>query len=334
MILSKTIRLFLESIGRSEETEFYLRKFQDHASPYFALVIPDAQTLAESVEVLAFDLEFLLTLGLKPALVVPVAADTKELRAAFPDGLSVLAADDPAELVPAQSGRVQFLRARGQLHTISDEPIFFHYTERDNPAPVHAEDTAMAERAEALLAARPGTHISISSPLDLLREMFPVRGAGTMVRRGSTIHTFDAASEVDHERLLALLLDSFGRPLTDPSVLDPVSVWHIESGYHGAALLEDHAAGKYLSKFAVMTYARGEGLAGELWSELKQYPALFWRARPNNPINPWYLRQSDGHQNTREWIVFWRGIASGHLEDIIDVCTARPAEFVPVAKEN
>jgi len=328
MILSKTIQLFLESIGRSEETDFYLRKFQDHASPYFALVVPDAQTLAGSLEVLAFDLEFLLTLGLKPALVVPVDHDTEALRRAMPEGLAVLAADDPAELVPAQSARVQFLRARGQLHTAAGQPIFFHYTERENPEPLHPEDEAMAERAAALLAARPGTHISISSPLDLLREMFTVRGAGTMVRRGSTIRTFDDVAEVDQERLLALLLDSFGRPLSSPAVLDSISVWHIEDGYHGAALLEDHAAGKYLSKFAVMTQARGEGLAGELWSELKQYPSLFWRARPANPINPWYLRQSDGHQRTEDWIVFWRGIASADLADIIHACTSRPAEFV------
>lgn len=328
MILSKTIRLFLESIGRSEETDFYLRKFQAQDSPHFALIVPDARVLVESGEVLVFDLEFLLTLGLRPALVVPPESSPPPGLADL-DDLTVIQAEEVAELVPGQSKRVQFLRARGGLHDDRDELVPYHYTERNNTRPLHPEDEAMAAQATALLQARPGTHISISSPLDLLREMFTVRGAGTMVRRGSSILSFTQRAEVDHERLHTLLVESFGRPLRDPAILNAMSAWHIEAGYHGAALLEDHPAGKYLSKFAVMTTARGEGLAGELWSELRTYPKLFWRARPSNPINPWYLRQSDGHQRTDHWIVFWRGIEAGHLEDIIRACEARPSDFQP-----
>jgi hypothetical protein len=70
MLLNKTIRLFLDSIGRREEYEFYLNKFQSAGTACFALLVPDLESLDQGAEAFAFDLHFLLRLGLKPAVVL------------------------------------------------------------------------------------------------------------------------------------------------------------------------------------------------------------------------------------------------------------------------
>ena len=47
--------------------------------------------------------------------------------------------------------------------------------------------------------------ISVTSPLNLLRELFTVKGAGTMLRRGSRILQFPGLQQVDRARLGGLL---------------------------------------------------------------------------------------------------------------------------------
>ena len=65
----------------------------------------------------------------------------------------------------------------------------------------------------------------------------------------------------------------------------------------------------YLSKFAVDRQAQGEGIGSDLWSVLvRNHPTFFWRARPTNPITPWYAKQCDGLARFPEWHVFWRGL--------------------------
>ena len=43
MLISKTLRLFLESIGRRDEYEFYLNKFQSDEAACFGILCPDAE---------------------------------------------------------------------------------------------------------------------------------------------------------------------------------------------------------------------------------------------------------------------------------------------------
>ena len=133
---------------------------------------------------------------------------------------------------------------------------------------------------------------------------------------------------IDRPRLAQLLEDSFRRPLRHPEKLAGSEVF-IEENYRGAALLERHDAGFYLSKFAVGTQARGEGLANELWEEVcTGHPRLFWRARVGNPINHWYERQAEGHHRAGDWRIFWRGIPYEELTAIIAYSLSRPDDFV------
>ncbi len=342
MLLNKTIRLFLDSIGRREEYEFYLNKFQSAGTDCFALLVPDLESLEQGAEALAFDLRFLLQLGLKPAVVLCGADAETEWnllkdnplfeRTVFPKlgrrkaGIPVFVEEkfqcleSLLQKVPAIGRRVHFIRAGGGL---SAE---YYYVQKPS-VELQPEDRALVEAAAALLTARPGTHISVTSPINLLEEIFTVKGAGTVFRRGSTILSGRAP---DSDRLLALLEESFGKkPKAD--VLAKVTQLYFEENYRGAALLEDHPEGLYLSKFAVGSEARGEGLAQELWDEVcKNHPAFFWRSRKGNPINQWYDRQADGRHTAGDWLIFWRGMDAAAIPGLITFCLSRPADFVAV----
>ena len=340
MLLNKTIRLFLDSIGRREEYEFYLNKFQSAGTDCFALLVPDLESLEQGAEALAFDLKFLLKLGLRPAVVL-CGSDTAAKWALLKDnplfeltefpsigkrkaGIPVFIEEkfQPLESllqkVPTIGKRVHFIRAGGGLSTE------YVYVQRPS-ADLSPEDKALTDTAAALLEARPGTHISITSPINLLKEIFTVKGAGTVFRRGSTILS---GGNPDSERLLALLEESFGKK-PKPDALKAVTKIYFEENYRGAALLEKQPEGLYLSKFAVGPEARGEGLAQELWDEVcKNHPAFFWRSRKGNSINRWYDRHADGHHTTGDWIVFWRGMKAETLPGLIAFCENRQPDFV------
>ncbi len=369
MLLSTTLRLFLDGIGRREEYEFYLQKFHSEPGQSFAAVMPDLASLEQSADLMVFDLNFLLRLELVPLVVLAgphTDAMAAQMTEAAPDALRVEADQGPnwkdavvamlrqsraesriavlnggsrdpggliAALAPEVLHRLHVLRARGGLRDRSGRLIAYHWLRGRNDRPVSPDDAPTLQFVEACLNDCPSLHISIASPLDLLREMFTVKGRGTIVRPGSTIEHHSGLKGVDVSRLNALLAEAFGRPLARPETLADSSDIYLESRYRGAALLERHPAGYYLSKFAVGTEARGEGLAQEIWSTIcAAHPALFWRARPDNPINGWYARQADGMHRDQPWTVFWRGVAIEHIPSILEYCRTRPADFVPAAK--
>ena len=340
MLLNKTIRLFLDSIGRREEYEFYLNKFQSAGADCFALLVPDMESIDQGAEALAFDLHFLIKLGLKPAVVLCDAdAEAKWNllkdnplfeRTVFPKlgrrktSVPVFVEENVQTLesllqkVPTIGKRVHFIRAAGGMS------VDYYYTQKPVMT-LSPEDKTLADTAAALLEARPGTHISVTAPMNLLEEIFTVKGAGTVFRRGSIILS---GGTPDPDRLLALLQESFGKKPKE-GILAAVAQIYYEENYRGAALLERHPEGLYLSKFAVGSEARGEGLAQELWDEVcKNNPSFFWRSRKGNPINQWYDRHADGRHTAGDWVVFWRGMDATSIPGLISFCSARPADFI------
>jgi hypothetical protein len=340
MLLNKTIRLFLDSIGRRDEYEFYLNKFQSAGTDCFALLVPDLESLEQGAEALAFDLKFLLQLGLRPAVVL-CGADASAKWTLLQDNplfeLSVFPSigtgrgtipvfvegrlqplESLLQKVPTIGRRVHFIRPGGGFST---EYIYVQKL----PATLSSDERALAETAAALLDARPGIHLSVTSPINLLKEIFTVKGAGTVFRRGSAILSGTTA---DSGRLIALLEESFKRtPKAD--VLSAVTQVYFEENYRGAVLLEQQPEGLYLSKFAVGPEARGEGLAQELWDDVcKDHSAFFWRSRKSNPVNQWYDRHADGRHTSGDWVIFWRGIDASAIPGIIAFCVVRPADFV------
>ncbi|MCA9643731.1 MAG: hypothetical protein KC492_23725, partial [Myxococcales bacterium] len=72
---------------------------------------------------------------------------------------------------------------------------------------------ALLGRLAPLAEANPKLQVSVASPLGLLKELFTVRGAGTLVKRGAQIQRFDTYQGLERERLSALLESAFHKRL-------------------------------------------------------------------------------------------------------------------------
>lgn len=170
--------------------------------------------------------------------------------------------------------------------------------------------------------------VSVTSPINLLRELFTVKGAGTMLRKGVRIERHSDYARLDQERLLALIASSFGKtPI--PTLLErEVRSIYLEEAYRGAAMVMDSPLGPYLSKFAVTREAQGEGIGQDIWNALSaDCPTLFWRSRRDNPICAWYERQCQGRFDSGPWTVYFRGLTSAQVPMAIDFALAQPLDF-------
>ena len=186
---------------------------------------------------------------------------------------------------------------------------------------------------DLLQALPPSSSVSITRPSELARELFTHRGSGTLVRRGERILCATAWDQLDLDRLRGLIESAFGRRLTPDyfDVTHPYRVYVTEH-YRAALVLtcEDigpEAGVPHLDKFAVSEDAQGEGLGRATWNAMRaDVGQLFWRSRPDNPVNDFYFEQSDGCLKGERWHVFWYGLDG--IEDAsaaVAHCRARAA---------
>jgi len=198
------------------------------------------------------------------------------------------------------------------------------------------KERAIVAQAARLVASSPAARlaVTITSPLNLLRELFTVKGAGTLLRRGAAIRRFDGYAGVDVARLRALVASSFGREPVADFFERPVLRVYVEEQYRGCAILADSPHGPYLTKFATDREARGEGIARDLWDAFAaDYGSVFWRARSANPVNEWYTRLADGLVKTPAWWVFWRGVDVARVPELVAWTLARPVDLPPPAPD-
>jgi ribosomal protein S18 acetylase RimI-like enzyme len=193
------------------------------------------------------------------------------------------------------------------------------------------EDAELFERVQALLGESRAERllVSITSPLDLLRELFTVKGAGTLIKRGSAICRASTYGEVDPARLGALIRASFGHELKPEFVeIEPRAIF-VEQDYRAAAILHDTPVAPYLTKLAVDPLARGEGLGRDLWQFVaREFPTMFWRTRAENPIGAWYAGVCDGLVRLPRWHVFWRGIEPARVPAVVEYALSLDDDFV------
>ena len=367
MVLNDTIRLLLDGIGRSDEYEFYLRKFQSDTSAAFSVFVPDCETLAEAAAVLCANLHFLLKLELSPALLLsgprrawmmerlfaePGVRDLAEvvnlglpspeeadlLRGAALSvrrgGRFLLIVVDDTLLSALQrvcsvlSRRLLFLRTKGLLEDKEGTGISL-YRIRKNEPPLGPGGEGLRSLALGLYDGTMASHVAVAAPSVMLKEIFTVKGAGTILRPGSTILRFQGREGVDEVRLRLLLRESFGREPARKDLILPGGEVYLEDNYRAAIVLEPHRAGFYLSKFSVGVQARGEGTAQELWEAVvTDHPRLFWRARLANPIARWYNKIAEGRHYADGWFVFWRGVEPEDIPELIRFCLARGDDFL------
>lgn len=337
---SDLVLRFLRSIGRPAEAELYLELFRAEAAERFALIEVDPALQGLAHEALAVDLHFLAELGLTPVL----ALASREQAVAMREGLApavravIVPPEDAAVVaraggvalveIPAPTADRDFL---AELATAlvtrkvvllgprpglgpdagQDVSLIDITTELDDLLPVLPGDEAdVLRRVARLIDAVPHSlSVAVTSPLALLLELFTVRGAGTLIRRGARVKRYERIEDLDRARLAELIESAFGRPLTNGFLERKLARVYVADEYRGAAILIEAEPASYLSKFAVDTRARGEGIGRDLWRAIERdYAAFFWRSRPSNPITPWYQQQCSGMARIPGWYVFWRGL--------------------------
>jgi len=197
------------------------------------------------------------------------------------------------------------------------------------------KEAAILEYARRLCddPALPSFTVAVTSPLNLLRELFTVKGAGTLLRRGARIVRHEGWDGVDVLRVRDLLASSFGRTPTDEFFSRTPGRVYLEEEYRGCAILLDTPLGAYLTKFAVSAEAQGEGIARDLWDALVvDTPVVFWRARRGNPIVEWYVKLCDGLVRLPDWTVFWKGLDPGSIPAAIDWAVRQPVDLPRLAE--
>ncbi len=181
---------------------------------------------------------------------------------------------------------------------------------------------------DLLMQLPPASSVSITRPDQLAKELFTHRGSGTLVRRGEKIRRLRHWDKLDLTRLRALLESGFGRRLAADYFerTTPYRVY-VSEHYRAALLLTSENGIPHLDKFAVSDDAQGEGLGRAAWQVMRaENPQLFWRARPNNPINEFYFAESDGCIKGERWNVFWYGLQTfADVQYAVEHCRARPA---------
>lgn len=200
------------------------------------------------------------------------------------------------------------------------------------PRALPADDAELLEHLQALLARPDCSHAvaSVTSPLNLLRELFTVKGAGTLVKRGTSIERHSSYAALDTARLTALLESSFGRPLSPTFLAEQPLAVYLEENYRAAAIIAPSKIAPYLTKFAVDRVAQGEGMGRDLWEAIaRDHRSLFWRARVENPIASWYASLCDGMMRIGSWTVYWRGIEPSKVPLLVEEAQARPEDFSP-----
>ncbi|KAM4691661.1 N-acetylglutamate synthase, mitochondrial [Rhinophrynus dorsalis] len=156
----------------------------------------------------------------------------------------------------------------------------------------------------------------ITSARTLLSELFSNKGSGTLFMNAERLLRFDTLQDVDTERLVSLVNRSFQKNLREDyikSVESRLNSVYLSEGYNAAAIITTEpvlGGTPYLDKFVVSSGRQGQGSGQMLWECVRQdLKTLFWRSRANNPINPWYFKNSDGSFSNKQWIFFWLGLA-------------------------
>lgn len=381
---------FLQSVGRAEDAEFYLRLFQKVPKRSFACIAAESDVLEQALGSLSESLRFLSQLELFPVFAVGLlgpdpgrAWDLLERLRLEGTPASYVDASTPGllDLVETQlnlrrtvvlefhnagstedfellsrllihlgTRKFVLLRAAGGLgpkqagllglsrsHQLpTDENGISVINLRTDLGPLRAtgklspEEARVLSRLEGLHERTPALLTNVTSPFNLLRELFTVRGAGTLVKTGSAVQQYESYAALDYARLERLLEETFGRELrSNFAARAPLRVY-VEASYRGAAIVYsgiNRAA--YLTKFAVDRRAQGEGIGRDLWEALlRDFPVLYWRARTANPISSWYATQCDGMHQVGAWRVFWRGIRPREIPSAIADALGREQDLI------
>lgn len=234
-----------------------------------------------------------------------------------------------------RTAKIIFLRRSGGIRYLEDERLLsivnlrFDLAELMKTKQVHETDLEFVKNCDKIV--RKCDHkiyISLVSPNNLLRELFTVKGAGTLVQLGSEIKHHQSWDNIDPRSLKRLLEMSFERKVDEGFFNGDIEHFYLEENYMGAALLKDYQGMSYLSKFAVGTEARGLGIGRDLWEEItRNHKKIFWRSNSDKFITRWYMKQCDGMHKDGKWTVFWKGIEQSEITAAVSYALSQGEDF-------
>ncbi|TGM36818.1 acetylglutamate kinase [Leptospira biflexa] len=216
------------------------------------------------------------------------------------------------------SGKVKSIL---QLENTFQLPVGFSITETQKEF-VHLSEGLLSKIED------PKFSIVLTSPFTLLTELFTVKGSGTLVKRKNKIHKYESTDGVNMERLFQLIGESFGKKLKPNFFQTQFDVLFLEESYRACAWMQKTEFGYLLSKFAVNGVARGAGVGRDIWDQiLENCNPLFWRSKPDNTINKWYMSIAQGIEKDENWYYYWLGVDRTLIPKIIELLQSQPEDF-------
>ncbi len=196
----------------------------------------------------------------------------------------------------------------GILDTNDTVLPFLNLSQRREWSHVKDEMKPSVKAVRAILKKAPDCAAIFTSPQNLLKEIFTIKGSGTFVKKYSITAT-SKLDDLDLDRLRVLLEDAFDKRLVDDFFEDKIKMILIEKNYEGVAIIKKVRGIPYLDKIAVAKAAEGTGLGRSLWQKVFElYPKLIWRSTPINPMATFYLKECDGCLKYPKWHVYWRNL--------------------------
>ena len=218
----------------------------------------------------------------------------------------------------------------GQL--IPNINLALEYEELMQEEWLHSGMKLKLQQIKALLDYLPRTaSVSITEPINLPKELFTDSGSGTLIKHGYSVTQHKVPDQETQEHFKKIIEASFSGNLVDGFFDDPgtLNIFMTSCKRATIAISNDFSV-PYMDKFGVIPEAKGEGLGAGIWHEMRKvYPQVFWRSRPNNPINHFYTSICEGCQKQDEWHIFWIGISDyGALKDCIEYAINKPKSVI------
>ena len=177
----------------------------------------------------------------------------------------------------------------GQL--IPNINLALEYEELMQEEWLHSGMKLKLQQIKALLDHLPRTaSVSITEPINLPKELFTDSGSGTLIKHGYSVAQHKVPDKETQEHFKKIIEASFSGNLVDGFFDDPgtLNIFMTSCKRATIAISNDFSV-PYMDKFGVIPEAKGEGLGAGIWHEMRKvYPQVFWRSRPNNPINNFY----------------------------------------------
>lgn len=178
---------------------------------------------------------------------------------------------------------------------------------------------------ELLLNLPRNASVSVTNASSLSRELFTHKGAGTLLRRGNKLLSFESAKDLEKLETIRLLeliaLSNVGVANAHPakflaSIANGKFKLYTDASYDGLAVVQlPQTLGNPLSvpvlkAFATTQTGQMNNMRDNLWEHLRNdFKELAWETSSTTDIKGWFFEHSEGSYSMGTSTVFWYGIA-------------------------